>query len=308
MLFEIIINKIKDIKNFSELSEYITSETLYKKVDEFLKNIGSHVNPKLILASFLLKYEIENNLYYPYNDSQNVFNITEEICKLHTSLIKNMPPNVLNDIVDEYIKKFKIWKEADKKKIVNDLKQDYIALKKQYNDDKNINIQGNLLLLIDSYKVKLLKLITQEEFNKLDDDCLKNHNPQSLKSFMKESYHRYLIHNLKENNIEVVTENLTELREYILVCTNDQSLLEEMVDVLYIEYLSDEELFKFLYNYCNFLLRIVLEPDDISLIKSIKKKLDNNVSLDVEMYKFIPDILNRLFDLMDVLIVEKNEN
>ena len=125
---------------------------------------------------------------------------------------------------------------------------------------------------------------------------------------MKESYHRYLIHNLKENNIEVVTENLTELREYILVCTNDQSLLEEMVDVLYIEYLSDEELFKFLYNYCNFLLRIVLEPDDISLIKSIKKKLDNNVSLDVEMYKFIPDILNRLFDLMDVLIVEKNEN
>ena len=116
MLFKIIINKIKDIKNFSELSEYITSETLYKKVDEFLKNIGSHVNPKLILASFLLKYEIENNLYYPYNDSQNVFNITEEICKLHTSLIKNMPPNVLMILLMNILKNLKYGKKLIRKK------------------------------------------------------------------------------------------------------------------------------------------------------------------------------------------------
>lgn len=307
MLFETIINKIKDIKNFSELSEYITSDFLYKKVEEFLKKKGLHINPKMILASFLLKYEIENNLYYPYNDSQKIFNIAEEICKLHDSLIKYLPPHELNNIINEYIKKFKIWKEADKKKIIADLKEDYISLIKRYNDEKNTTIRGSMLLLIDSYKSKLLKLITEEEFNKIEEECLKKRSPQTLKNFMRESYHNYLTLNLKENNIEVVTQNLTELREYILVCTKDTSLIKEMIDVLYIEYLSDEELFKFLYNYCNFLLRITSEPNDVSLIKSIKKKLDNNVSLDTEMYKFIPDILSILFDLMDVLIVEKSD-
>lgn len=307
MLFETIINKIKYIKNFSELSEYITSDFLYKKVEEFLKKLGSHINPKMILASFLLKYEIENNLYYPYNESQKVFNIAEEICKLHDSLIKDLSPSVINEIINVYVQKFKIWKEADKKKILNDLKEDYIILKKRYNNEKNITIRGSILLLIDSYKFKLLKLITEKEFNKIEEECLKKRSPQTLKNFMKESYHNYLTNNLKENNIEVVTQNLTELREYILVCTKDLSLIEEMVNVLYIEYLSDEELFKFLYNYCNFLLRITSEPNDVSLIKSIKKTLDKKVSLDTDMYKFIPDILNILFDLMDVLIVEKSD-
>jgi len=307
MLFETIINKIKNINNFSELSEYITSDFLYKKVEEFLKNIGSYKNPKMILASFILKYEIENNLYYPYNDSQKIFNISEEISKLHDSLTNKLPPNELNNIIDNYIKKFKLWKEADKKKIINDLKEDYITLKKRYNNESGSTIRGSILLLLDSYKVKLLKLITEEEFIKIEEECLKNSNPLTLKNFMKESYHNYLTMNLKENNIEVVTINLIELREYILSCTSDKSLLDEMIDVLYIEYLSDEELFKFLYNYCNFLLRITSEPDDVNLINSIKRKLDNNVSLDTEMYKFIPDILNILFDLMDVLIVEKND-
>jgi len=47
MLFETIINKIKDIKSFQELSEYITSDFLYNRVEEFLKKIKLLINPKL---------------------------------------------------------------------------------------------------------------------------------------------------------------------------------------------------------------------------------------------------------------------
>jgi len=307
MLFETIITRIKNINTFVELSEYITSDVLYKQVDTFLKSINSQVNPKNILTSFLLKYEIDNDLYQPYNDSDNILNITEEIAKLHAALVGNIPPHVLCEIIINFVQKFKIWKEIDKKHIITNLKRDYMILKIKYEKEDNTSIRESMLLLINNYKNKLLKLVTEEEFNEIEQDCVNKSSPRSLKTFMKNSYHKYLTDNLKENNIEVVTQNLTELREYILLCTKDKALIEEMVDILYIEYLSDEELFKFLYNYCNFLLRLTAVPADIKLIKSVKKTLDNNVSLDTEMYKFIPEVLNLLFELMDVLIMEKND-
>ena len=64
-----------------------------------------------ILTSFLLKYEIDNDLYQPYNDSDNILNITEEIAKLHAALVGNIPPHVLCEIIINFVQKFKIWKE-----------------------------------------------------------------------------------------------------------------------------------------------------------------------------------------------------
>ena len=309
MLFETIINKIKDIKSFQELSEYITSDFLYNRVEEFLKKIKLLINPKIILASFILKYEIENNLYYPYTN--NVFNIVDEINKLHDGLIQDLEPEKISEIILNYSKSFKIWKEQDKKKIINDLKEDYIVLRKRYDSEKDSIVRESILLLIDNYKLKLLKLISEEEFNELkksyvkDDENLQIQEDyiQQFKDNMKKTYNEYLISKLKDNDIEVLTRNLTELREFIMVCTKDETLLEEINDILYIEYLSDEELYKFLYNYCNLLLKIIDEESDVKSIKAVKKELDKNVSLDNEMYTFIPNILNDLFDIVELLIM-----
>lgn len=326
MLFETIINKIKDMKNFEELSEYITSKFLYNRVEEYLKEIKLELNPKILLASFILKYEIDNNLYYPYNYSDNVVNILNEINILHDALQQNYPPQQISEIILNYVKCFKVWKDEDKKKIIHELKEDYKALKVRYNNEKNELICTSLLLIIASYKEKLLKLISEEEFNnfeklcneKIEEDKGKKENEEmtsltyhnsieTFKNQMKKSYEKYLINNLKDNNFEVVTKNLVELREYILQCTVDSQLIEEINNELYIEYFSDEELYKFLYNYCNFLLRITTFPKDVEIIKEVKKDLNKNVSLDNEMYLFIPKILNTLFDIVEILIIEKND-
>ena len=308
MLFETIINKIKTLNNFEELSDYITSEFLYNRVTEYLNDINLRINPKIILASFILKYEIENNLYYPYNNTSQVFNIVDEINKLHQLLTtEGLPSNLITEGILYYIKKFNIWKDEDKKQIIETLKEDYLKLNARFKTEQNEIIKKEILLLLGNYKSKLLKLISEEDFNEFSTKCPKE--TFDVKKFMKNSYNTYVTNKLKDNDFEIVTKNLVELREYILRCTTDPELIKDIIDTLYIEYLSDEELFKFIYNFCELIIRIINEDDEIKLtvIADIKKSLNKNVTLDVEMYKFIPDILDSLYNLVEEIIIEKNE-
>ena len=310
MLFKNIRDEIIKKKTFSQVIKYITNRQTIKNVSDYLKEINcNNINAKVILSSYIIRYHNDTVL----SDSKLDEDILLCSVGLHKILESDKSNLIKNKNIKEYIILYNKWKDFDIQNQVNDLISEfYLINKKKKNlkdDDLKIiseieleriqqKIKKHISLLDPDGGIKLL----EESADKYEQINPLNGFENDIRDSFRKTYNNYVRKKLINNDIEVVTKNFKELRGMLLLCVTDEKKKDEIVDSLYIEYLSDEELYKFLLKVYEYILQFSNERD----IKDVKKTITNlkcNVSKDKEMHEFIPEIMDEAFTRIERIMI-----
>jgi len=310
MLFKNIRDEIIKKKTFSQAIKYITNKHTIKSVSDYLKKINcDNINAKIILSSYMIRYHSDNVLGYSKLDEDIL------LCSLglHKILESDKSNLIKKENIKEYIILYNKWKDFDIQNQVNNLISEYYVINKQRKNLKDDILDTELEKIQQKIK-KHISLLDPDDGIRLLNESEKKYeemNPlngfeNDIRNSFRKTYNNYVKKKLINNDIEVVTKNFKELRKMLLQCTTDKKIKDEIVSSLYIKYLSDEELYKFLLKVYKFILQLS-DKDNGKDIKNTIRKLKYNVSKDKEMYEFIPDIMEEAFARIEGIINKKRK-
>ena len=310
IMFKSIHEEVLKKKTFSQLSKYIMNKNLIRRVKKYLIKINcKEVSAKIILASYLIRYQSKIVLSNIDIDKE----LVQRIVELHKILESDLENNIKENNIKKYKQFYKEWKEIDLKNQINMLIKDCISLEIKYikEEDELLNIEINKLREI--YRESIYKLGGQESIEKLEKE-IKNIDQiidilnRDVRYTVKKAFTDYIRMKIKDNNMDVVTDNLEDLKEMLICCVDDVNLnlKIDILNNLSIEYLSDEELYKYMLKILEYMLKISEESKKKD-IKKLMTKLKINVIREKQMYKFVPELLNDIYVRLDELLINKTK-
>ena len=108
MLFKNIREDIIKKKTFSQVAKYITNRKTINNVSEYLKEINcSHLNAKIILSSYMIRYQNENVLADTELDDEILLRSIE----LHKILESDTSNNIKRNKIESYVFLYDKWKQ-----------------------------------------------------------------------------------------------------------------------------------------------------------------------------------------------------
>ena len=310
IMFKNIHEEVLKKKTFIQLSKYIMNKNLIRGVKKYLIKINcKEVSAKIILSSYLIRYQSKIVLSNFDIDKE----LVQKIVELHKVLESDLENNIKKNNIKKYKQFYKKWKEIDLKNQINMLIKDCISLETEYmkEEDELLNIEINKLR--ETYRESIYKLGGQESIEQLEKE-IKNLDKildvlnRDVRSTVKKAFTDYIRMKIKDNNMDVVTDNLEDLKEMLICCVDDVNikLKIEILNNLSIEYLSDEELYKFMLKILEYMLKISEESKKKD-IKKLMTKLKFNVIREKQMYKFVPELLNDIYIRLEELLMNKTK-
>tara|TARA_B100000780_G_scaffold276552_1_gene245348 strand:- start:3446 stop:4303 length:858 start_codon:yes stop_codon:yes gene_type:complete len=283
MLFKNIKDEIIK-KTFIQMKKYIADINVIADVSTKLKEIGSDPdNARIILSSYLIRYNTKKILMGSKLDAQ----ILLDSVRLHTILDANNSNLIKQNKIKEYVFLYNKWTKSETHRQINKLISEY----NYANNDDQILLRDRILAL-DPINGK----------KKLERSIVKNNRISiHVRDSFRHTYNNYVRKKLINNEIEILTKNFKELRAMLLTCTIDKKLREEIINNLYIKYLSDEELYNFLLKIFKYILELSSDSEKPDIKKEICT-LKYNVSKDIEMHEFIPELMDIAFTRIEILM------
>ena len=105
--------------------------------------------------------------------------------------------------------------------------------------------------------------------------------------------------------MDIIKRALNDIRGLLLaLCENNEVKKNEIVDNLYIDYLSDEEIYSYLLKVISYTKELGDEEIRIK-IKDTERVLKFNVIKDKEMSEFLPETLDEIYCHIESLVVKK---
>lgn len=287
------------------MAKYVTHENTVNMVDNYLNTINCVcIEAEIILESYLIRYQSENILENDKLDKK----LLVEILKLHKNLESSLiDDEELREKLLNYTKLYKKWFKMDEERIIKKMIKDYHIYEE---NKKEPDLDEDEYLSI-SYAQKEIK---HHLFSIGGKDVLKRIKTEMpnyeedinyLIKQLEKNYCKIIEDSILKGDMDIVKKNLKDLRGLLLIlCDKDEKMKKEVLDDLFIEYLSDESIYSYLLKVIEYVKKFA--DEDISIkIKETERTLKYNVIKDKEMHEFLPGSLDNIFSHIEYIIIKK---
>ena len=306
MVFKKIRENLLKKKTYHQMAKYLTHKNTIEMVAKFLDEKDSLcIDVTIILESYLIRYNAEKMLFDTELDDELLTNIL----LLHKDLEnEELSSDELNKSLIDFERVYFKWYEMDEKRVIDSLVDEYYIIDTEKNKD---DIDDEKLKILDNsqedIKNKIYSIGGDEAINKINGSIPEINNKISeLITKLEKSYCDKIRQSILSGDMDIVTKNLKDMRGLLLICTQDESFKSEMMDNLYIEYMSDEEIYKFIGKLLDYIGIIdnTLEEN----VKELKKELHYNIIKNNEMENFLPELIDKTYTNIEKILIKKKVN
>lgn len=306
MVFKKIRENLLKKKTFHQMAKYLTHKNTIEIVSKYLDEKDSLcIDVTIILESYLIRYNAEKMLFDTELDDE----LFSNILLLHKDLENTeLSSDQLNKSLIDFEHVYFKWYDMDEKRVIDSLVDEYYLIdaeknKKEIDEDKIKTLDHSQ----EDIKNKLYSIGGDEAVNKLDGSIPEINNKISeLISKLEKSYCDKIRESILNGNMDIVTKNLKDMRGLLLLCTQDEKLKSEMMDNLYIEYMSDEEIYKYIGKLLDYINIVDQTLED--QVKECKKQLQYNVIRNDEMENFLPELIDETYTYIERILIKKRVN
>lgn len=290
--------------NFSILASKINSSEVINTTELILKLLvfnKSNIHPKYFLSCFMI-------VKHPKVIISNETDIEKKICYLSDKLLSLLEKLfslnqenyqfykiLFNLYYTIFIEQFQIWKDIDKKKIINDLCHIYFELeasknKRHESDDELANQEFIKDIENEQKKIKtkLYKIDKEQAISYLESLEKEIHDIKKeierLYSDIETHLHDAYWHVIEEKlsreppDTQVIGELLTELKEMILSCKPTlENELNENIDIEFIQEMMGHKVIddNYLFTTCSYIIQILHSLQSQNYDEELKNWRDN---------------------------------
>ena len=304
MVFKIIRKNIKKKKTYVQMAKYITHEKTIKMVDVYFKELNcEEISSEIILESYLIRYQSDCIL----DSSELDKDLLEEIFKLHKILEDNSYPiKKLKEDMLRYSDLYNDWFKLDEDRIISKMVDDYNKFEKQkQNLSKDDEEYISIKLSQKEIKNHLYSIGGEEILSRLDGEINYIDEINDMMKNLEKNYCKLIRDSIIKGDMDIIKRALNDIRGLLLaLCENNEVKKNEIVDNLYIDYLSDEEIYSYLLKVISYTKELGDEEIRIK-IKDTERVLKFNVIKDKEMSEFLPETLDEIYCHIESLVVKK---
>ena len=341
LLFKLCIHTFKsynlpNLNNFSDLASKINNNNIIKTATLLLNLLlynKNNIYTKYFLSCFMIikhpkviishNTEIEKNIIYLSNK------LTEILNNLYILDFNKYPyyKVLFNLYYTKYIDEFKLWKDYDKKKIINDLCTIYFELessKLKRNESKDKTSNETFIKDIENeqkkIKEKLYKINKEDaiiHLNTLKKEMEKYKEKihklyEKIETNLHDAYWSIIEEGLNREppNTNIIGELLTQLKEMIISCNpNIKTELDQNIDIPFIQQMMQNNAIddKYLFNTCNYIITILQslqsKSHDDSLL-SWKQDIFSQFEKGCKYSKFLTLFFKGIFEKFQTLLYE----
>ena len=306
MVFKKIRENLLKKKTYHQMAKYLTHKNTIEMVAKFLDEKNSLcIDVTIILESYLIRYNAEKMLFDTELDDELLCNIL----LLHKDLEnEELSSDELNKSLIDFESIYFKWYDMDEKRVIDSLVDEYYLInieknKKDIEEDKLKTLEYSQ----EDIKKKLFSIGGDEAINKIDGNLPEiNNKITELIAKLEKSYCDKIRQSIISGDMDIVTKNLKDMRGLLLLCTQDENFKSEMMDNLYIEYMSDEEIYKYIDKLLDYVVKIDKTLDE--QVKEAKKKLQYNVIRNNEMENFLPELIDETYTYIEKILIKKRVN
>ena len=306
MVFKKIRENLLKKKTYHQMAKYLTHKNTIEMVAKFLDEKNSLcIDVTIILESYLIRYNAEKMLFDTELDDELLCNIL----LLHKDLEnEELSSDELNKSLIDFESIYFKWYDMDEKRVIDNLVNEYYLInieknKKDIGEDKLKTLEYSQ----EDIKKKIFSIGGDEAINKIDGNLPEiNDKITELISKLEKSYCDKIRQSIISGDMDIVTKNLKDMRGLLLLCTQDENFKSEMMDNLYIEYMSDEEIYKYIDKLLDYVVKIDKTLDE--QVKEAKKKLQYNVIRNNEMENFLPELIDETYTYIEKILIKKRVN
>lgn len=213
----------------------------------------------------------------------------------------------LKDVIEKYLKIFELWKNEDLEDLVTQIGSSYynlLQIKQSIENTKNTETINHWL---PHYQKLILKIrnycLNIGILEKIDNFIVsfETEKYNIIKEIMNKVYWDKIEEEIKNNNLEMVYMNLTELKMIILdiVPKNNNDYINEYIDVEYIKTLVGNNVFdkEHLLNLFNFVINLLKKWDGEAFKSKYDGELNEIKNLDCDNVKMTRYVLEKMLIL-----------
>lgn len=306
MVFKKIRENLLKKKTYHQMAKYLTHKNTIEMVAKFLDEKNSLcIDVTIILESYLIRYNAEKMLFDTELDDELLSNIL----LLHKDLEnEELSSDELNKSLIDFESIYFKWYDMDEKRVIDNLVNEYYLInieknKKDIGEDKLKTLEYSQ----EDIKKKIFSIGGDEAINKIDGNLPEiNNKITELIAKLEKSYCDKIRQSIISGDMDIVTKNLKDMRGLLLLCTQDENFKSEMMDNLYIEYMSDEEIYKYIDKLLDYVVKIDKTLDE--QVKEAKKQLQYNVIRNNEMENFLPELIDETYTYIEKILIKKRVN
>jgi hypothetical protein len=243
----------------------------------------------------LLLYKFKNDMEV----SEDLWNISRQLI---ISLLKS--DEKLKSVITNYLKIFTEWQNEDLKDFITEIGINYYNLLQIKNSIEKTENNETIEQWIPHYNSLIQQIRTHCKtigiLEKLDDFVFtfEQQKYDIVKEIMNKAYWNKIEEEIKENNLDGVYSNLTELKTILLDIipkSVDTKYLDEYFDIEYIKHLVNNGVFdkEYLIKLFIFVMKTLQEWDSMEFSEKYEKEMKNIEQIEGLMHLMVRNVLEK---------------
>jgi hypothetical protein len=295
---------ISNFRNFIQLNGTIDeAQQLLKKYRNITIGDFNLKDSRCVWMSLLL---------YKFKQEMNVSDdLWTHSRQLIISLLRS--DDDVKNTIDKYLKIFIVWQNEDAKDVIKDIGSNYYNLLQIKNSIEKTENEETINHWLPHYQTLIQKIRSYCKsmgiLNKLDDFIftIEQQKYDIIKEIMNKAYWDKFEEDIKENNLDIVYSNISELKTtlYDIVPKSEIQnikLINEYLDVEYIKHIVEHKVFdkEFLLKLFFFVIKILKEWDS----KVFEEKYDKEIAEINEINDSLIHLIRYVLEKLIVLSVD----